>query len=79
MKLVEKIRNIHEHLKVLEDFLAAADRSRPGASIGEVRFDIRSQHASQTPHQTTEEADARPQHPKKNPCEWVDQVFCWFL
>ena len=38
--------------KVLEDFPEAADSSRPGASIGEFRFDIQSDYPSPTPLQS---------------------------
>ena len=38
--------------KVLRGFPVATERSRPGASIGEVRFDIRSDETSQKPLQS---------------------------
>ena len=39
-------------LKVLKDFQAAPDSSRPAGSIGEVKFNIRIDYTSQKPPQS---------------------------
>ena len=53
-------------LEVLGDFPVAADGSRPGASIGEVRFEIRSDYTSQNPFQRRHFLHVPAEKPKKN-------------
>ena len=68
-------------LKVLEDFSAATDRFRPSASIGEVRFDIRSDQITQKSFQRPiiQGADARPPHLKKLHANELLRLYAGFL
>ena len=47
--------------EVLEDFQAAPDRSRPGGSIGDVKFEIRSDQTSQNRPQSVDLPGGKPE------------------
>ena len=47
--------------EVLEDFQAAPDRSRPAGSIGDVKFEIRSDQTSQNRPQSVDLPAGKPE------------------